>query len=503
MSEVKLHINVRELLYSNPHNEFQHSSRCKERKQYFCSYRGGWFNSTKMILQPMNSNFCYHPLINFSHIEMFKKIWDLELIVFGDDVKLRYKVEEMLDFLSQISDRCKVTEDEFTYVSKEELYKHFYNTNKPKQNRLILNILHSLKLIDFKEKKNKFNSNNTDLFVKVLPNVLDENELIYHTNPKILKRIESKINSNRNKLKEGDILRDIYFNLTKVNYSNELISNNRDFIFGLFEKSKLDKGIDVNDYGDDLTNQFNQWKERWIKDVRENSRFKKFNYRISNQLLEGEEIFYKKNPPTKSLNGGRITTHISTLPKVIREFIEVDGVKTTELDFKQSQPTLLRYILKNDLFEGYGIKTSHIKIKDGDLYELLRVGDERVSRKQLKERFFKILYSTNTKNIQTKKFLRLIGGDELVNVWVRIQSIVGMKDMFGNPIKSTKYKSKNLCIFLQSLESLLLEEIMKELIDEDIWNLGIYDSVICKVDDKEEVERIMMVMLEEFDMKVG
>lgn len=244
---------------------------------------------------------------------------------------------------------------------------------------------------------------------------------------------------------------------------------------------------------------------KWIKTA-PHDEVKKYSYLSSIKQLQDKRFRYFKRNSTNQ----RLDTNLTNLKSEIRQFIKGDFIS---IDLKNSQPFFLSQLLNNiinithstlcyrnrflDEYVTFGIRTLHSvslinqKGKNSDLVNLrlfeksvlkgklyddfIKKYPENITRKQVKNIMFKVLFS---RNVVYKNNIRFIPFKKEKEVFANV---------FPSVYKSVEVlKSKDhrrLAIYLQKLESyIFIDCIAKRLVEAGIIPLTLHDSVIIETE---------------------
>lgn len=294
-------------------------------------------------------------------------------------------------------------------------------------------------------------------------------------NAKIYKLSEKVINSEITRYKNEDkfLLKKYKNNISLVDSSDQLKNN----ILPDIKRKLVDDLFSVNvDFARsifflDSTNQ----------DI---DIYNKNKYSV--ECIRDNHIFYHFD------DFGRMHTNFTILKSFIRKnCLLIDGEETAEIDIKNSQPLFLtKVILDNDIFivnpnELELFKTLTI---NGNLYQyLIDNYPGKISRKEIKEIVYKVLFGRNYKNKLDDFFKGLFP-----TIYEFIKSY---KKEMGN--------YKVLSYTLQNLESeLIFNKIIKKIMTlyPEIKLITVHDSIICQKKYKDVVEIIFNTIIsDEFD----
>ncbi len=216
-------------------------------------------------------------------------------------------------------------------------------------------------------------------------------------------------------------------------------------------------------------------------------------------LLLNKDFYGKRNK-----TNFRLDTNLTNLNKIFFDFkcITLDGEPLVEIDLKNSQPTLLAYLLSNHMIingfkklKGISIPTieysedvkSFIYLaQDGTLYDYIasRTGIKRETAKKI---FLKIMFSKPGWNSEIKsKVARLF------------PTIIEWMDSF----KKTQGDYKVLAIVLQKIESeIFIDKIYRKLRLERYTVFTKHDCILCKESEYKEVKKIVSQELHEIGLK--
>lgn len=188
---------------------------------------------------------------------------------------------------------------------------------------------------------------------------------------------------------------------------------------------------------------------------------------------------------------GRMHTNFTVLKKQIRNnYITIDGVKTSEIDIKNSQPFFLANLILNENKEvslSDEFKKFKKRVIDGTFYDEFMNTKPSVfkSRPDVKKFVYKVLFGKNRENCELNNIFK----EEYPSIY---GFIVDFKTS-NNSYKSLSYK-------LQRMESDFIYNdviaIMKSF-NMDIPMFTIHDSIVCKETDMEYVKETFDVFMEE------
>ncbi len=249
--------------------------------------------------------------------------------------------------------------------------------------------------------------------------------------------------------------------------------------------------------------------------------------------LNGIEWVRKYNYNIKvDVYGNRLSHIVSSMPKIYRKELKIDGEELVEIDIVSSQVAFLT-ILLNKLFDSGEEFESFMGSSFGGLsFDNLKKGvSENVNAPQLLIEKLEMMYSEDSLTEQMSseldlykfmgvklKGLKAMGSDEIRTEMKGV--FMGL--LFGST-KFEKYKGKdrkeiihevfgpdffellqsierldvegiekkkyrNLSALLQREESKFLNEVMAELMKDEVKFLPLYDCLIVKKRDKERVE---------------
>lgn len=245
-------------------------------------------------------------------------------------------------------------------------------------------------------------------------------------------------------------------------------------------------------------------------------------YFTSIQQIQDKRFRYFKRNKTNL----RLDTNFTNLKKELRQFIKGEFVS---IDLKNSQPFLLFELIKSilnnqsnkdnlhkgtlclknksyDLIKVFGFKSfkevlkirqNAEKSKNGELMnfgnsvklgafydEFINKFDGKITRKEVKQIMFKVLFSKNKIYENFKLFIPYKNEKEIFKkVYPNIYKIVEiLKDK----------DNKNLPIALQKIESyIFIDCIAKELVERGIIPLTIHDSVIVSKEHQHETIKVL------------
>lgn len=254
--------------------------------------------------------------------------------------------------------------------------------------------------------------------------------------------------------------------------------------------------------------------KNWINTV-PSDEVKKYSYRTSIIQLQDKRFRYFKRNSTNQ----RLDTNLTNLKSEIRQFIKGDFVS---IDLKNSQPFFLSQLLNNiinlahstlcyrnrviDISVSFGIRTlqsislinqkgknSNLvnlrlfenSVLKGNLYDdFIKKYPEDITRKEVKNIMFKVLFSRNVIYKNNSRFIPFKKEKEIfANVFPSVYEAV-------EKLKSKDHRK--LAIYLQKLESyIFIDCIAKELVNNGIIPITIHDSMIVKFEDKNKAIEIM------------
>ena len=219
----------------------------------------------------------------------------------------------------------------------------------------------------------------------------------------------------------------------------------------------------------------------------------------------------------------RLDTNLTIMKSDLRQFMTGDYVS---IDLSNSQPfllgilinsiinskdTLCCYLSNESIVQTFGVKrikkslnchqnqekaklvtlNSYLdSTKNGSLYDdFINVFDGELQRKEVKDLFFKVLFSKNV-------------ADGFAPYRKEKVKFSNVHPLVGTIVKALKVDdNKTLPIYLQKLESyLFIDCIAKRLVDVGIIPLTVHDSVIIK---REHVQKALAIMKEVFFNEVG
>ena len=240
----------------------------------------------------------------------------------------------------------------------------------------------------------------------------------------------------------------------------------------------------------------------------------KISYLTSVNHIEDKRFRYFKRNKTNR----RLDTNLTNLKSDLRQFIKGDYVS---IDLKNSQPFLLGILIDNiiynrdtlccylhtsNLTKTFGIKgfqkilffhqnqekSKMVKLRlfynsvlNGTLYdEFIKRYSGVITRKEVKNIMFKVLFSRNEYYKEYKKIIPYENDKEtFASVYPFVYEVVKILKAKDN---------RKLPIFLQQLESyLFIDCIAKELVENGIVPFTIHDSVIVKEEHQEKTIEII------------
>lgn len=269
-----------------------------------------------------------------------------------------------------------------------------------------------------------------------------------------------------------------------------------------------------------------QEAEKWI--LSQSDEVKITSYMIAlNQLKDKRFRYFNRNK-----TNNRLDTNLTNLKSELKQFIIGDYVN---IDLKNSQPFFLSMLLESinnikqqgnlplcyylsykNIVKPFGIKRINNILKicqnqkksflanlksfntsviNGDLYDdFIKNYSNEITRKEVKNIMFKVLFSKNTMSDKYKNFIPY---DKEKKVFATVYPLV------YESIKSLKEKDNTLLpIFLQKIESyIFIDCIAKELVINGIVPLTVHDSVIVKSEYKEKTIEIMnKIFMQKFNV---
>ena len=196
-------------------------------------------------------------------------------------------------------------------------------------------------------------------------------------------------------------------------------------------------------------------------------------YNISIAKLENRDFFASRNDTNK-----RLDSNITNLPGLLTNAIMKQN-DLVQFDLSNSQFAILAHIGKGKLDREFVNRA-----QNGSLYDNLIFNLGCQDRKDAKTKMFELFFSKVTSFLETKDSLSTI-------MPMTVDYVEKYKQENGY---------KNFAIMLQKFEAeLFIDTILHRIMKSNIFALTKHDSVICKRNDAENVERIIK---EEFD-KIG
>ena len=266
--------------------------------------------------------------------------------------------------------------------------------------------------------------------------------------------------------------------------------------------------------------------EKWI--LRQSNEAKKSSYMISLSLLKDKRFRYFDRNKTNN----RLDTNLTNLKRELKNFIIGNFVI---IDLKNSQPfflsmllksiinqdnkqqgTLCCYLVYSCIVKTFGIKrikeiskihqnqkksflvnlkTFNDSVISGTLYnDFIKSYSENITRDEVKEIIFKVLFSKNEIYINYKK---IIPYEKDKKIFASIYPLI------YESIENLKTKDNVLLpVFLQKIESyIFIDCIAKELVNAGIVPLTVHDSVIVKTEHQERTIKIInKIFIENFNV---
>lgn len=246
----------------------------------------------------------------------------------------------------------------------------------------------------------------------------------------------------------------------------------------------------------------------------------KYNCIVSsaNRILNGE-ISYKVDSTS-----GRFHSNVTNMPKVLRQFLRINGEPLANIDIKNSQPYLSTILLtdpgkvsgmaKNPAFamllqslkvpKNQDVDKYIFLVTSGQIYEYLMAESSKESleltRDEAKRQILRILYSRNrTPKNEFNRKVRKIFKSRFPTVHKTFAKVRGSE-------RGDKFASfKRFPILLQTIEAhLILDVVLKRIYKElpRTIALTIHDSIMTGVATN-NIEGVRRIMIEEFTDFVG
>jgi hypothetical protein len=211
--------------------------------------------------------------------------------------------------------------------------------------------------------------------------------------------------------------------------------------------------------------------------------------KYSVECIRDNHIFYHFD------DYGRMHTNFTILKSFIRKnCLLIDNEETVEIDIKNSQPLFLsKLIEENDIFivDENEFKLFKALTINGNFYQyLIDNSYKKITKKEIKEVVYKVLFGKNYKNKSDDLFKRLFP-----TIYAFIKSY---KKEMGN--------YRHLSYSLQRAESnLIFNRIIKKIMTlyPEIKVVTVHDSIICSRKYKDIVEIIFNTIInEEFNIDI-
>jgi hypothetical protein len=240
----------------------------------------------------------------------------------------------------------------------------------------------------------------------------------------------------------------------------------------------------------------------YIFNIESFKRIRENNYRASqvyaiNRLINQD--FYAAIHPTNN----RLNTNLSNLKKTFLErgYVKLLGEQIVEIDMKNSQPTLLAYILADiDAFQkrfsdiGSGHIFPEIGISSPDVKEFVAkaglglIYDHLAeimgcNRDYTKLLFLKVMYAKPGWNSSDKRRVREV-----------YPSVVKWMDDF----KKQNLNDNSLAILLQKLEAEIFIQQIYFPLKKEYTIFSKHDSILCRLSQKPEIMKKMEAILDQF-----
>jgi hypothetical protein len=351
----------------------------------------------------------------------------------------------------------------------------------------IIDIVHNLLLKYYFKKDNSFNLSATILKEKYghiynyYMDYLVKNEFIILVR-KHQKGKNSRIYKLNEKIIKGEIKR-------YKNQDNVLLKKYRNAI-SIVDSPHYGKGI-LTEVKKKLVNDLFSINIDYVKSIffldstnQDNDIYNKNKYSV--ECIKDNHIFYHFD------DYGRMHTNFTILKSFIRKnCLLIDGEETCEIDIPNSQPLFLYKLIKdNDIFivKDEELELFRILTASGKFYQyLLDNCGSQMSRKEIKEVVYKVLFGRNYKNNADNLFKKLF---PTIHTFIK-----SYKKEMGD--------YRMLSYNLQRAESnLIFNRIIKTImeLDPNIKLITVHDSIICARKHKEAVEIVFNTLLkDEFD----
>ena len=207
----------------------------------------------------------------------------------------------------------------------------------------------------------------------------------------------------------------------------------------------------------------------------------KFSYSRSIARLVNQDYNIFRNE-----TNNRLDTNLTNLPGALLDKICVDN-KLCQLDVSNSQFAILGHILLKE----YGLCDDDVMVffneaKAGTLYEYMVKELNLTKKSEAKQMMFELFFSKNKDFSYSKERIRKL----FPNVY----------DFVYRFKEENNYKQ--FAILLQKFESkLMIDDIYYKVINENFWCLSVHDSLICKIEDKDIIENIILEAFNKIDFE--
>lgn len=181
---------------------------------------------------------------------------------------------------------------------------------------------------------------------------------------------------------------------------------------------------------------------------------------------------------------GRFHTNFTILKSEIRKnFLTIDGLKTHEIDIKNSQPLFLSKLIK--IVNTKWVKSDELElfsflVENGEFYGYLSNKLNLVGKEESKKLVYKVFFGQNRKSS--------IDDDKFISLFPTIHNFIKLYKRENSDYRSLSHH-------LQRMESdLIFNKIIRKLMvsNPDVKILTIHDSMIVSEDNRDIVNQILL-----------
>lgn len=382
----------------------------------------------------------------------------------------------------------------------------------------VLTKLIELGLIDVQVEKSKYDKGKFTRLIRLKNGFMGANDETYKISSIKNKTYEEIVKAFYKKFQISDeaILKSIEETLC----SSALILKDKQFVFNEIFNDRILKDISC------LENKYARAEDiKSAKDRQENkdefrARYFVFLERYLNGVVElqsmktDEEKRAYLEVKVQSF-GKRISHAFSNMPKEFRKNLKIDGEDVVEIDIKSSQASFL-YIIIQNWFKGkyrdkdkisipyfFKFRFNIISSVHGfDLYKYMAnkiyglgwIKSNPKARTEMKNLFYKLIFGNpaySIKGIPRREIVSDLFGFEMFEF---LESL-SLEDL-GLEVDQ---KYKNLSALLQREEANFMRSVMKKLESKKIMFIPVYDSLIVKQSNAEQVKKLFAQTINEFN----